>query len=190
MFDKLYRPVKWERTKDWRLTQEYWANFKVNWKRMYWEIVKERKKHEWLDYDWPVAWQSIPVYSADKWLVEVRNESWFGTYVRVNNKNRCTYYAHLKEAVVTNWDTVEPMQLIWYMGSSGNSTAVHLHFGVRDWGTGKWIDPTPYIVDRPKEEVDHDIQALIDNGIFNWNYEPMDYKRLIKMMWKLYVKLK
>lgn len=41
-----------------------------------------------------------------------------------------------------------------------------------------------------KEEVDPDIQWLIDDWIFNGNYEPMDYKRLIKIIGKLYNKVK
>jgi len=38
--------------------------------------------------------------------------------------------------------------------------------------------------------IDPDVQALIDDWIFNGNYEPMDNKRLIKIIWKLYNKLK
>lgn len=37
---------------------------------------------------------------------------------------------------------------------------------------------------------DPDVQALIDDWIFNGEYEPMGNKRLIKMMWKLYNKVK
>jgi len=80
------------------------------------------------------------------------------------------------------------------MWTSGNSTAVHLHFGLKiNW---ERVDPTPYIInwDYSPSVVasadDPDIQALLTGWIFNWNYEPMDYKRLIKMMWKLYNKVK
>lgn len=38
--------------------------------------------------------------------------------------------------------------------------------------------------------VDPDTQSLISDGIWNGSYEPMDNKRLIKIMWKLYKKLK
>jgi hypothetical protein len=47
-------------------------------------------------------------------------------------------------------------------------------------------DGTPYV----PQTVDPDIQALIDDWIFNGNYEPMNNKRLIKIIWKLYNKLK
>jgi len=47
-------------------------------------------------------------------------------------------------------------------------------------------DWTPYV----PQTIDPDVQALIDDWIFNGNYEPMDNKRLIKIIWKLYNKLK
>lgn len=48
-------------------------------------------------------------------------------------------------------------------------------------------DWTPY---SHQVEVDQDIQALIDDWIFNGEYEPMDNKRLIKIIAKLYNKVK
>lgn len=192
MLDKLFRPVAWERTKDWRLTQKWWANFKVNWKWMYWDIVKWRPYHMWLDYAWPKAWQSIPVYASHDWIAKVLSDkNWFGNYVVVEWVGYSTYYAHLDSISVKSWDPIIVNEQIGMMWSSWNSTAVHLHFGLKvNWSR---VDPTPYITDRdytPAIVVDPDIQPLIDDWIFNGNYEPMDYKRLIKIIGKLYNKVK
>lgn len=193
MLDKLFRPIYWERSKDFRVTQQYWANFKVDWKWMYWEIVKWWTKHEGIDYAWPNPWDSIPVYSSHKWVVRALNDkNWFGNYVVIDEVWYSTYYAHLASVSVKSWEFVKANTQLGMMWSSGNSTAVHLHFGLKiNW---ERVDPTPYIINWDYSPsvptIDPDIQALIDWWIFNWNYEPMDYKRLIKMMWKLYVKLK
>ena len=48
-------------------------------------------------------------------------------------------------------------------------------------------DWTPYA---HQVEIDQDVKALIDDGIRNWNYEPMDNKRMIKIIAKLYNKVK
>lgn len=48
-------------------------------------------------------------------------------------------------------------------------------------------DGTPYA---HQVEIDKDIQTLVDDWIFNWNYEPMDNKRIIKIIAKLYNKVK
>jgi len=188
---ELFRPVYWERIKDFRVTQQYWSNFKVDWKRMYWDIVKWWNKHEGIDYAWPNPWDSIPVYASHNWVVRVLNDkNWFGNYVVIDANWYSTYYAHLASVSVKSWDYVQLNTQIGMMGSTGNSTAVHLHFWLKI--NGDRADPTSYIVnwDYSKGTVDPDIQALIDDWIFNGNYEPMDNKRLIKIIWKLYNKLK
>jgi len=54
------------------------------------------------------------------------------------------------------------------------------------WVSGWYCHTKMYEV----QEIDPDVQSLIDDWIFNGNYEPMDNKRLIKIIWKLYNKLK
>lgn len=160
---------------------------------MYWDIVKWWAKHEGIDYAWPNPWDSIPAYSSHKWVVRVLNDkSWFGNYVVIDEVWYSTYYAHLASVNVKSWEFVKANTQLGIMWSSGNSTAVHLHFGLKiNW---ERVDPTPYIIDRDYSRspptIDPDVQALIDDWIFNGNYEPMDNKRLIKIIGKLYNKVK
>ncbi len=76
----------------------------------------------------------------------------FGNYVRIlHNDGNYTYYAHMKKGsvAVSMGDNVTCGQVIGKIGSSGNSTAPHLHFEVRSSaddgnpndGKPKSIDP-------------------------------------------------
>lgn len=60
-------------------------------------------------------------------------------------------YAHLSRTVAKSGQTVKRGQLIGYSGSTGNSSAPHLHFEVlpkspnlKDKYAGR-IDPMPYL---------------------------------------------
>lgn len=53
-------------------------------------------------------------------------------------------YYHLKHKPdFKKGDRVETGQIIGYMGSTGNVTGAHLHFGIQV--DGEWIDPEPYL---------------------------------------------
>jgi murein DD-endopeptidase MepM/ murein hydrolase activator NlpD len=54
-----------------------------------------------------------------------------------------TLFGHLKKFIVKAGESVKRGQLIGYMGSTGRSTAPHLHYEVRRDGTP--INPRPYI---------------------------------------------
>ena len=56
-------------------------------------------------------------------------------------------FAHLKKYYVTKGERVVKGQIIGIMGSSGYSTATHLHYEVRKLKNGRWvpIDPKPYL---------------------------------------------
>ena len=50
----------------------------------------------------------------------------------------------MNKSIVTNGQLVYKGQtVIGYVGSTGNSTGPHLHFGVEE--NGKFVDPTRYI---------------------------------------------
>ena len=57
-----------------------------------------------------------------------------------------TYYFHMKtnSVKVKAGELVRRGQKIGYMGSTGNSTGAHLHFGIKVNGT--WVDPEPYLL--------------------------------------------
>ncbi len=57
-----------------------------------------------------------------------------------------TYYFHMKtnSVKVKVGDLVRRGQKIGYMGSTGNSTGAHLHFGIKM--NNAWVDPEPYLL--------------------------------------------
>ena len=71
----------------------------------------------------------------------------YGNYVKIKHPNGMyTLYAHLKYGTVcvNVGDIVETGTILGYMGTTGHSTGVHLHFEVRD-KTDTKINPTDYI---------------------------------------------
>ena len=95
-----------------------------------------------------------PIFAATKGRI-LRNEwnnalGWFLVIEHVKGilfwkKRYQTWYQHLhvRSPLPVGTDVVAG-QVIGTMGSSGDSTAVHLHFGVRD-SSGQWIDPYPLL---------------------------------------------
>lgn len=69
-----------------------------------------------------------------------------GYFVKIRHNNGyISVYFHLKKGSikVSNNQRVTKGQVIGYMGSTGNSTAAHLHFGVSDGS--EYLDPLPYL---------------------------------------------
>jgi len=153
---KLFRPVAWEANVDWRLTQAFWERPAVYGPMWF-------KGHMGLDYAWPYPGSSVDIYSATSGRCVIGNEwdKWYGKYIIVDYKDEnITYkvlYWHLEEIYVKTGDFLSPMQRIGKMGSTGFSTANHLHFEIKDptllenWY--KWrIDPSMFITEWPKPE--------------------------------------
>ena len=63
--------------------------------------------------------------------------------IQVSSSTLMVYY-HLKEqSPLKKGATVKKGDILGYMGSSGNSTGAHLHWGIKR--NGSWIDPEPYL---------------------------------------------
>lgn len=140
---------------------------------MYWDIVKARQKHEWLDYAGPKPWQKIPVYASRSGTIrEISDWWWFGVHIYIVNEETTheIVYWHLDDVYVKQWEKVEKYQKIGMMWSSWNSTAVHLHFWLRPlWQF--WIDPTPYITDWEAE----DQSIYLARQALKWNWDLYNY---------------
>lgn len=201
---KLIRPVRWERFKDWKLTQWWWERPEF-YKKIGWPY------HLWLDYASEVSGDKIPVYSCTDWVAYVwYDEDWFGNYIKINYKEYTVYYAHLDRILVVNWQTINAMQQIGIMGTTGNSDGVHLHLGLK-WPWSKksdlWrLNPSDYIVDRPTinqggitatatstiwkpKPIASEVQLLINDGIYTGEGE-LTLERLLIIMARIYSKLK
>ena len=68
-----------------------------------------------------------------------------GYYINISvGANSLMVYYHLKALPTQKKGAVvKTGEIIGYMGSTGNSTGAHLHFGIKR--NGKWIDPEPYL---------------------------------------------
>lgn len=66
-------------------------------------------------------------------------EDSFGTYVKIQNDNIITTYAHCSTIEVNEGDMVEQGAIIAYSGNTGNSSGPHLHFEISI--DGRFVDP-------------------------------------------------
>ena len=66
-------------------------------------------------------------------------EDSFGTYVKIQNENIITTYAHCSTIEVNEGDMVEQGAIIAYSGNTGNSTGPHLHFEISI--DDRFVDP-------------------------------------------------
>ena len=100
--------------------------------------------HNGLDYAAPLG---SPVLAAHVGVVQVGfDERGYGNYVKVVGARLTTIYAHLSHVSVNAGDRVQAGDQLGNVGSTGNSTGPHLHFGLRIAGVrnqayGGWVDP-------------------------------------------------
>lgn len=66
-------------------------------------------------------------------------EDSFGTYVKIQNENIITTYAHCSTIEVKEGDYVEQGAVIAYSGNTGKSTGPHLHFEISI--DNRFVDP-------------------------------------------------
>ena len=86
-----------------------------------------------------------PIYAADSGTVTISTFSssagnWIWVY---HGNNLYTVYMHCSSRLVSEGDKVTKGQTIGLMGTTGNSTGVHLHFGVRL--NGVYVNPNSYL---------------------------------------------
>ncbi len=103
--------------------------------------------HNGLDYG---ASPGTPVRAAHRGLVTIGDDpAGYGLFVRIMGEHCTTIYAHLGVICVTERQLVEPLEVIGEVGSTGNSTGPHLHFGVRVVGMDNpayldYVDPAVF----------------------------------------------
>jgi len=157
-----------------------WAKCAI--KELYWINLKW---FGWSAHNWFVTWSpfgagrtkaiNTPNAIPTPWSVIFRARSWQLPYWHV---------AVVVSADVNNVTVIEQNAKTGngkWIGGDAITTRTHDYRWVSGWYSYQL---------QLKEEMDPDIQALIDDWIFNGNYEPMDNKRLIKIIWKLYNKVK
>jgi len=86
--------------------------------------------------------------SASGVVAEVGVDSVYGKHVLVEHADGYqTLYGHASRTLVNLGDSVWTGQIIGLTGSTGRSTAPHLHFEIRR--NGRWIDPRQVIEEVP-----------------------------------------
>ncbi len=118
-------------------------------------IYKVRKHHEGLDFS---AAKGTPVYaSADGTVSFTGRVNGYGKLIKLNHKyGFVTRYGHLSKIVVRRGQQIKRGQKIGEVGSTGLSTAPHLHYEVRYYG--KAVNPSAYYFD------DHVLNEKIVNN--------------------------
>lgn len=88
----------------------------------------------------------------------------YGNYVMLQHADgSTTVYGHLNSVNCKKGDTVKAGQIIGYMGSTGNSTGVHLHFGDRPSGFNAANGYRGYIDPAPLLEAVNEVSAVSDS---------------------------
>ncbi len=93
-------------------------------------IYKVTKFHSGMDFSAPLGTEAYA--TGDGVVADVESNEWgYGNMVTIDHGfGYKTRYAHLQKAAVRKGQTVKRGQLIGYIGSTGKTTGVHLHYEV------------------------------------------------------------
>lgn len=122
-------------------------------------IYKGRKMHWGIDFSAP---RGTPIYATGDGQVIRANRSFkktgYGNQIEIDHGfGYKTKYAHMQMFVVKKGQSVKRGDLIGYVGSTGGSTAPHVHYEIiKD---GKKIDPIQYMI---QDISDDEYQKLLE----------------------------
>lgn len=136
-----------------------------------------------------------PIYCVtDGTVVRMNNDvNGFGKYAVVEHQGYCSLYAHMDEYKVSVGDKLVEGDIIGLMGTTGNSTGIHLHFEIREVPYSKfwtrWRDLVPNSdSSEPVYTVDPE-KVFLENTIDNTGgYDSLiaSNKSLIKKLNEIY----
>jgi murein DD-endopeptidase MepM/ murein hydrolase activator NlpD len=115
-------------------------------------IYKVKKMHWGIDFSAP---RGTPIYATGDGKVKTSRKSYlktgYGNQVEIDHGyGFVTKYAHMQTVAVKKGETIKRGQLVGYVGSSGGSTAPHVHYEIIK--NGKKINPIQYIINVSDEE--------------------------------------
>ena len=108
-----------------------------------------------------------------------------GCYVRIKHSNGYyTLYYHLKSGsiVVNKGDKVKKGQKIGIIGTTGQSTGVHLHFQIDKGSNLSSINPYEYVFNNKKlinENVNKQKILLLPSTALSWRVYPLNKKPVV-----------
>lgn len=111
-----------------------------------WGALEEfrERPHSGIDFNFS---EGTPVKSLADGIVHIKDfgDVNAGKTVLVEMSNGQTMiFGHLKEFLVREGQRINKGDILAYSGNSGHSTGPHLHFGIKETATGRFLDPTPY----------------------------------------------
>lgn len=124
-------------------------------------FTKLPRKHTGVDF---VGATNTPIHATGDGVVVVANHSTggYGNQVIVDHGfGYKTRYAHLNRILVEEGDRVKRGQLVGLMGSTGRSTATHLHYEV--FVKNDRVDPMLYFTDMTEETYENVILQSEEN---------------------------
>ncbi|MBD3182071.1 peptidoglycan DD-metalloendopeptidase family protein [Candidatus Poribacteria bacterium] len=101
--------------------------------------------HEGLDI--PSCRGTPLIATADGVVEEVKYDRYLGNYVKIKHNDKfCTRYGHMERFAddIDEGETVKRGDIIGYMGRTGRSTGIHVHYEV--WARGRRVNPRNYIL--------------------------------------------
>ena len=115
-------------------------------------IYKVKKMHWGIDFSAP---RGTPIYATGDGKVKTSRKSYlktgYGNQVEIDHGyGFVTKYAHMQTVAVKKGETIKRGQLVGYVGSSGGSTAPHVHYEIIK--NGKKINPIQYIINVSDDE--------------------------------------
>jgi len=125
-------------------------------------VYKIPKLHTGMDFTGSL---NTEIYATGKGVVEfVGWRQGYGNTIIINHGfNYKTLYGHLTSFKIKEGSKVNRGDIIGYMGTSGKSTGIHLHYEV--WLRGKPTDPKNYYyMDLNPEEYDRMVQLSSNYG--------------------------
>jgi murein DD-endopeptidase MepM/ murein hydrolase activator NlpD len=102
-------------------------------------ISGKRRMHQGIDLRGSRG-TTIYAVTNGKIIKASNNGNGYGKEVQIRHDNgMISQYAHLSRISIRNGRRVKKGQIIGKVGSTGNSTGAHLHFGVKK--NGRWVNP-------------------------------------------------
>lgn len=105
--------------------KEYYKQFGIN-------------SHDGTDYRASVGTDIYPSHSGFVKIIDSKDKA-YGLHIKVRNDKYETIYAHLSKVLVNDGDLVNIDKPMALSGNTGNSSAPHLHFGLREIDSNKKI---------------------------------------------------
>lgn len=126
----------------------YWYSSGFGWRTH--PLTRKREFHRGLDIK---TRSGVPVIAAaDGKVVKIQRSGYLGKTIEIEHEGDefKTLYAHLKGYAdgLKVGHKVKRDQIIGYVGNTGRSTGAHLHYGIYDIKTEKWVNPIRYILDQ------------------------------------------